>query len=166
MIMEIKFCCVTGHRKLPADKIEYVKRELRREILLAIEDGYTYFISGFAEGTDLYFASIVAEIKKENPDIYLAAAIPYRNRIKAKDELFIELLGQCNEIGCHSESYNPGVFMKRNRWMVQESERVIAVYDGRERGGTAGTLRYAYAMERDVRIIYIGSDQDNPYSDK
>lgn len=73
--MEIRFCCVTGHRKVPSNKIDYVKKELQREVLLAIEDGFTHFMSGFAEGVDLHFASIIAELKKENPALYLAAAI-------------------------------------------------------------------------------------------
>jgi hypothetical protein len=33
-----------------------VKAELQAEILRAIGDGYTNFISGFAEGVDLLFA--------------------------------------------------------------------------------------------------------------
>ena len=34
-----------------------------------------------------------------------------------------------------------GCFIQRNRYMVGESKRVIAVYDGR--GGTLFTMRYA-----------------------
>lgn len=132
---------VTGHRDIPGEKIEYVKQALHREVELAVQDGFTYFISGFAEAVDLYFASIVAEIKKDNPYIYLEAAIPHHGRFKTKDKPFHELLGQCDAIGCHSEEYNAGVFMKRNRFMVNQSERVIAVFDGRKRGGTYATMQ-------------------------
>ena len=59
--MNEKTCCVTGHRNISIDCITRVEQALRHEILLAIEDGYTRFISGFAEGADLIFASIVAE---------------------------------------------------------------------------------------------------------
>ena len=62
--METKVCCVTGHRDIPTDRAVYVEQALRREVLAAIEDGYTRFISGFAEGTDLMFAAIVAEQKE------------------------------------------------------------------------------------------------------
>lgn len=58
-----KICMVTGHRKVDPNKIDLVKAELRKKILLAVEDGYTHFVSGFAEGVDLWFASIVAELK-------------------------------------------------------------------------------------------------------
>ena len=43
-------CCVTGHRNIPADKIQYVQMQLRQELLQAIQSGYTHFISGFAAG--------------------------------------------------------------------------------------------------------------------
>ena len=48
--METKTCCVTGHRDIPKEYLDYVEQELRREVQAAIEDGYTRFISGFAEG--------------------------------------------------------------------------------------------------------------------
>ena len=56
--METKVCCVTGHRDIPTDRAVYVEQALRREVLAAIEDGYTRFISGFAEGTDLMFGNV------------------------------------------------------------------------------------------------------------
>ena len=39
--MAEKTCCVTGHRDIPEDRIAYVEQELRREVLAAIQDGYT-----------------------------------------------------------------------------------------------------------------------------
>ena len=89
-----KTCCVTGHRKLPQEKLEEVKAQLRQEILAAVEDGYDNFISGFAEGTDLLFAEMVLELKKRL-SIRLEAAIPYRNRIKSGNAAFQKLLSQC-----------------------------------------------------------------------
>ena len=63
--MNGKTYCVTGHRDVPVQQTEYVKDSLWREIDKAIADGYTRFISGFAEGADQYFAEIVLERKKE-----------------------------------------------------------------------------------------------------
>lgn len=148
-------CCVTGHRNIPADKEAYVEQALRREIALAIEDGYTRFISGFAEGSDLLFARIVAEEKQKNGQIKLEAAIPYRNRINSPNALFKEMIGQCDVIGVHSEAYHPGCYMKRNRFMAEQSQRVIAIYDGRKGGGTYSTMLYAETLARDIRLIRI-----------
>ena len=67
--MDKKTCCVTGHRDIPAERIAYVEQELRREVRAAIEDGYTRFNSGCAEGTDLMFAAIVAEEMEHHPEL-------------------------------------------------------------------------------------------------
>ena len=152
--MKSKSCCVTGHRELDPLKIEPIKQALRNAILEAINDGYTHFISGFAEGIDLYFADIVAEMKEEN-DLFFEAAIPYRNRIKTKDKDFQRLITQCNAVGVHSEEYSPRCYLIRNPFMVQSSDLVITVYDGREKGGTLSTMRYAHAMEKEVKVISI-----------
>lgn len=152
--MKTKTCCVTGHRELEPLKIEPIKQALRNAILEALNDGYTHFISGFAEGVDLYFADIVAELKKEH-NLFLEAAIPYRNRIKTKDKEFQRLITQCNAVGIHSEEYSSSCYLVRNRFMVQSSDLVIAVYDGREKGGTLSTMRYAHAMQKEVKVISV-----------
>ena len=53
--MKKKTCCVTGHRDLPQNQINYVKAALLREIEKSVADGFTCFMSGVAEGVDQYF---------------------------------------------------------------------------------------------------------------
>ena len=153
--MNEKTCCITGHRDISSDRIVYVEQELRREILSAIEDGYTRFISGFAEGVDLIFASIVAEEKKQHPDLFLEAAIPYAGRLKTKNQKFHEMLRACNGIKVECEKYVPSCFMQRNRYMVNQAQRVISVYDGRDHGGTLFTMRYAHILGKEIRLIKV-----------
>jgi uncharacterized phage-like protein YoqJ len=153
--MRKKICCVTGHRDIPAEKTDYVKQELHREIQLAVQDGYTHFVSGFAEATDLYFAEIVAELKTENPNITLEAALPYRKRLNAKNQTFQHLIKLCDEVHVTAETYSKGSYINRNIYMVGKSERVIAVYDGRESGGTDFTVRYGRTQKRELRIISV-----------
>ena len=99
-VMKEKCCCVSGHRDIPADKLPYVKEELRKAVQAAIEDGFTRFISGFAEGTDLLFAAIVVEEKEKNPAIHLEAAIPICHPCK-KQKLFVsEDAGQLRFYQC------------------------------------------------------------------
>ena len=86
--MAEKTCCVTGHRIISAARISYVEQELRREVQTAIDDGYTRFISGFAEGTDLLFVAIVAEEMEHRPELFLEAAIPYAGCMKTKNRQF------------------------------------------------------------------------------
>ena len=146
-----KTCCVTGHRDIPAEQMDRIQKLLRQEILAAIEDGYTHFISGFATGADLLFAYIVAELKEIYP-ITLEAAIPYPGRMKTPDETFQRLIRCCDTVKIHSDVYSKGCYMRRNRYMVDQSQRVVAVYDGRPTGGTAATVRYAKG--KDVRVVW------------
>ena len=146
---------VTGHRDIPEARIAYVEQELRREVEEAIAEGYTRFISGFAEGVDLMFAAIVVEQMEHRPELFLEAAIPYAGRLKTKNQQFQKLLRACKGVKVVCREYAPSCFLQRNRYMAGESQRVIAVYDGRERGGTLFTMRYAHSIGREVREIRV-----------
>ena len=149
----IEVCAVTGHRHIKEAKREYVRQQLQGAIWQAVNDGYTWFVSGFADGVDLMFAGIVADIKEKDPSIILEAAIPYRDRLEEKDPLFMELLKQCDYVYVVREEYSPDCYLARNTYLVENAERVIAVYDGRRRSGTAQTIRIAREHGREVNII-------------
>ncbi len=150
-----KNCCVTGHREIPENRIDYVKQELQKQVVSAIEEGYTRFLCGFAEGADLLFAAVVAEEQKKRPELRLEAAIPYAGRLKTKNQRFHELLLCCSDVKVICEKYTPSCFMQRNRYMIDQSERVLAVYDGRDYGGTYHTINYARSLEKDIRVINV-----------
>ena len=156
--MEEKTCCVTGHRSIPSNQMEAVRQGLEQAVRQAITDGYNAFISGFADGVDLIFAEIVSQTMQENPKIKLIAAIPYRKRLETlqKRERTKALLEQCAEIYVAAEEYLPSVYVKRNRYMVERSDRVIAVFDGRDSGGTVGTIRLAHQMKKELWEIPVG----------
>lgn len=56
----------------------------------------------------------------------------------------------CSNLRCR-ESDTP----KERLRMVAQSQRVIAVYDGREKGGTLFTMRAAHVQGREIRLIEI-----------
>ena len=156
--MKKRTCCVTGHRDLPQREINHVKAALRQEIVKAIADGFTCFMSGFAEGVDQYFAEIVLEMRKSNPALELVAVIPYQKRLDSLREKkwTYEMLEECADVVVIRDEYQPSVYSHRNRYMVEHSDRVIAVYDGREKGGTAGTIRFTHVLKKELREIPVG----------
>lgn len=153
-----KTCCVTGHRDIPCEQIDVVKYALRREIVKAVADGYTGFMTGFADGADQYFAEIVVKMQADFPTLRLIAVLPYRKRVDSLEarEQTKALLRACADVIVIQEDYKPNAYAKRNRYMVENSNRVIAVYDGREKGGTVNTIRLTHRLKKELREIPVG----------
>lgn len=162
--MEEKTCCITGHREISTQQLPDVERWIRQAVFQAIAQGYTRFLSGFAEGADLIFAGVVAEEKIRNTALHLEAAIPYSGRCRTKNPTFHRLLQACDRVYVACEQYVPSCFMQRNRYMVEQSQLVIAVYDGRTHGGTFRTIRYARKLGREVRLIRVSQSDGGDVS--
>ena len=122
-------------------------------------DGFTCFMSGFTEGVDQFFVEIVMEKQQGDPSLELIAVIPYQKRLdslRAKTQTN-KMLEACCDVIVIQEEYQPSVYSHRNRYMVEHSDRVIAVYDGREKGGTVRTIRFAYQMKKELRKIPVAT---------
>ncbi|AOT68748.1 hypothetical protein Gferi_03645 [Geosporobacter ferrireducens] len=156
---DMKTVCVTGPREIPKNKIEYVRQELQREIEQAIADGFTRFLSSMSNNVDLDFAAIVAKKKKQYPELYVEAVIPYSDRVKSKDKRFQELMPQCSGVKVISNERDRDCYFARNRYLVEKSERVIAVSDGKQKSDAAQTLRMAAAKGLELRIIDISDER-------
>lgn len=109
-----------------------------------------------AEGCDLYFCEAVLALREDHPDITLEAAVPFAGQSEhwgaAQRQRYEALLARCDTVTVLQEHYSPGCMMKRNRYMVDHADLIIACYDGKS-GGTLNTLRYA--IERDIQIVHL-----------
>ena len=74
-------------------------------------------------------ARILAKYAKQFPALELIAVIPYRKRLDSlnKKTRTRELLEACADVVVIQEKYLPSVYSHRNRYMVEHSDRVIAV---------------------------------------
>lgn len=160
-----KYCCCTGHRpeKFPfrygVDKAKHNKylEELEKMIELAINEyGITNFISGMALGVDSDFAQTVLKLKEKYP-VTLECVIPYSDysvRWSFEDEKRnYEILKSADKVTLVSDRYFNGCLFKRNRYMVDKSDLVIAVFNGEKKGGTFYTLSYAEKQGKHIQII-------------
>lgn len=160
-----KICCCTGHRPkgFPFDYgkhgrkyKEYINR-LKKKIELAItEYGITGFISGMAIGADLDFAETVLKLRKKYA-ITLECAIPCPNQtLKWNDKdkrRYERIIKRADEVNIISERYTPECMLNRNRYMVDKSELVIAVFNGKKEGGTWYTINYAKGKNKKIELI-------------
>ncbi len=150
-------CCFTGHRPQKLRRpIDDIKVDLENEILNAIKDGYTTFITGMAYGTDIWAGNIVVRLKDRFPDLKLIAAVPFPGFADEWDEewksKYDRLLAAADLVKTLSMEYSEAAYQLRNEWMVDRSSRVIAVYDGKA-GGTKNTILYARKNKVFVRYL-------------
>ncbi len=146
-------CCISGHRDLQPSEAPLLSVRLALEIMEALNAGCTRFVTGMATGTDLIFAENVLVVKKYFPQVELVAAISHRGRLKDKNEEFQRLIGRCDQVIVLSERYRPGACAARTRWLLDNSCRLIAVWDDREHGGIFRTINRALKMNITVRDI-------------
>lgn len=162
---EKKTCCFTGHRpqSLPFRYNENdircvkLKQRLYDEILRMIsENNISHFISGMALGVDTYAAEIVLELKKQWMQIILECAIPCENQSekwKERDrDRYFGIIEKCDKETLLQTQYTSDCMEKRNKYIVDHSDYVIAVWDGSP-SGTGKTVRYAQAQNKPVIII-------------
>ncbi len=157
-------CSFTGYRpsKLPfgddTECEEYRKlyETLKYEVYRLIESGVTYFQTGMARGIDLMCGKIILELK-ESFDIHLFCIIPCLNQSdgwSSEDKSLYERLIRCSSGVTYTsdEEYRKGCMAKRNRYLVDNAEYLIAVFDG-QKGGTMSTIEYAKKKHRSIIIV-------------
>lgn len=153
--------CVTGHR--PGKMYGYDLSDVRYQALkekfkeILIREGCREGITGMALGVDTVFALAVLELKEEGYPIKLHCAIPCRNQSRLwrqeSKKLYEEILENADIVHLVSDDeYKPYLMQKRNTYMVDLSDKVIAVWD-RSPSGTGNCV--AYAQKKGKEVIRI-----------
>ncbi|MDD4291102.1 MAG: SLOG family protein [Clostridia bacterium] len=166
----MKTVCCTGHRpkgfpwnyrdvdcSSHQEYLESLACEI--ESLIRVE-GFDYFISGGAIGADMDFADIVIGFRDNYyPHIKLEVAVPCRNQdLKWNDEdktRYQKILHRANTVNVMSENYTPTCMLDRNKYMVDQSNLVIAVWNGEMRGGTFNTINYSKKVGKPINYIML-----------
>ena len=95
---------------------------------------------------DLYAAEIVLELKEQYPQITLECAIPYERQAvrwpAALRERYFSIAERCDKETMLQRQYTRDCMKKRNQYMVDCADVVLAVWNG-EPSGTGQTVWYA-----------------------
>lgn len=159
------YCCFTGHRpeslrilfdeKSP--RFTALRNVISDIIDQAISDGYTDFYCGMARGIDMLCAALILDKAETNSALHLHAVLPCPNQNDGWNEkdtkCYEDILSKCTSKIVISPFYTPECMLARNRYMVDNSQRVIAVWNGFFRGGTAYTVRYAKKQMKEVYLV-------------
>ena len=154
--------CFTGHRPdrlggyAPNPIQDWVNQSLNDVIQKAIYKEINWFISGGALGVDQWAAEIIIGIKNQGKPVNLCIAKPFPSQAnKWKEEAktaYDKILQGSDEIIEVSEGgFAAWKMHKRNRWMVDHSKYVIAVWDQAKKGGTWNCLEYALKKGKKVK---------------
>jgi uncharacterized phage-like protein YoqJ len=136
------------------DLQRWVRNALAAEIKLNFEKGFTRFICGGALGVDWIAAEEVLKHKKA----HLILALPFLGYNSVWPRHTIEkfernILGRANSVKCICDPpFEPIKMQIQNEWMVDQSDLVIAVWDG-SGSGTANCVKYALKSDKPVYRI-------------
>lgn len=142
----------TGHRPEDCEDESIVRRKIKNK--LNHTPKINTVISGMAAGFDLWLADEARILGLE-----VWAARPWATH-PARDEdaeLYERILQYASReiIVVESDTF-PGnwCYHKRNEWMVDNSDVVMAYWNGKEKGGTFACRNYAKKVEKPVANIY------------
>ena len=159
-----KRCAFTGYRpqKMPFGFDESdlacvaLKAELYRRIEELIGRGYAHFLSGGAMATDTWAAEAVLELKEKYPWIILEMVSPFDGQAERWSTEYKmrhdRLFDQADIVTVISHVYSKSCLFRRNRYLVDNADLLLAVYDGMP-GGTAMTVGYAREIGVAVECI-------------
>lgn len=155
----------TGHRprKFPwrYDELDprcvALKAVLTEQITALADAGITQFLSGMAEGTDVWSALSVLALQEKNPKVKLHCILPCREQADkwaaSSQDLYHSILERADSIVYVSRAYHKNCMLERNRFLVENASLLLAVYNGQKQSGTAATLRYAQKLNRQIITI-------------
>lgn len=158
--------CFSGYRPekfafiLHQGNEDYLALENRIEaaILQAVDAGYTSFICGLAKGFDLVAGSLVVALKEswaELADLNVVAVLPFERHGFSSEPwrtLHRMVLDGASDVVTLAPKYHSQAYHDRNRYMVDNSSRLICYYDG-QKGGTDYTVKYA--GEKGLNIVNV-----------
>lgn len=89
---------------------------------------------GFAQGVDQIFAKIA-----KDRGVPLLNVYPHRRKFHPYEEM----LNENENVVFFSDTYSKSNYILRDRYMVDNADIVLAVFDGIPAGGTWQTIEYA-----------------------
>lgn len=141
----------TGHRESRCRSEEHV-RERSRESLQSL--GPDIAIVGMANGFDLWYGH---EAHLQGIEIWCARPwAGHEARVADRElyELLVSVAGKVVDVNSAKDYPGPFVYHKRNQWMVDNADYLLAYWDGHARGGTFACRNYAKLKGVPVRNIW------------
>lgn len=156
--------CLFGGVSSGTPAVQYIKSELQKTVTRALDKGFRHFISGGDIGVGLWSAEFVLRQKLEHPEIRLTIARPYPSFHHSwpgdpKIEFERQMDKADDVLDISDNGFEHWKIEKRNQWMVDASDCLVAVWDGRksfwpkDEGQTYKMVEYAWNNGKPTIII-------------
>ena len=124
--------------------IDWLKEQMKT---LGVTDAYC----GMADGGDCAYAVAAIELKKEGYTIKLHCVLPCDN-YNSTHYLYDYFKQNADTWVSLSKEYYRGCDDARDQYMVDNSDKLFAIYDGLKIGGVYSTIRRA--KKKNLEIVY------------
>lgn len=150
-----------GENELSAASIR-VKTMILDEIMSSAAKGCDTFLNGGARGGDIIFAEQVLLVKAtEYPNIRLITVVPHEGQANSWSEAWRDRYFRIHELSTEvitlAYKYSRDCYHVRNRYLVDNADKLLALYNGGATGGTAYTVKYARQKNREIIVINPGT---------
>ncbi|MDY3978980.1 MAG: SLOG family protein [Tidjanibacter sp.] len=153
---------ISGYNNSPESVETAVRRVLRNEIVREAAEGVDTFLCGMAPGVDLWAADELLLLRSSGDlpqSTILVAVIPFagfQNDFSPLDrQLFERVAARADRTEILSTEYARNCYNRRNDYLVDNADRIIAYYEGIA-GGTRYTIRRARRRGRQVVNLFGG----------
>ena len=136
---------ITGHRPERIKGHEKEIYEWFKEKFAAIRPSEV--ITGMAQGVD----QIAAQAAKDMGIKYLCV-YPYKRNVSAAEQ---DLINSSSGVVWLSDKYFKDCYFVRDRWMIDRSDKVLVIWDGKPGGGTYYTMDYAQERDKIEEILIL-----------
>jgi uncharacterized phage-like protein YoqJ len=110
-----------------------------------------------AMGMDTICAELVLELKADYPDIALTVALSSREQDllwpQAQRERYARILERCATVHVISEKHTDKCQEQRERWMLENCDMLLAVWDGKPGGGAGDMVSHAKKRKKPIIMI-------------
>lgn len=164
--MKLKIIGITGNRKLPDDKTQFISEKLKG-FLLPYQSGAILF-TGLAEGVDQLAAKIAIDLNIPyravlpfSPEQFLQESIlegmdPKSRKAEEKADQFRQYLKKAEKVIILPTETSENPYQQLGRYLIEKSDVLVAVWDGVRHyrpGSTSDVLRMSVNQKKAL-IVY------------
>ena len=140
---------LTGHRPQRLNGQEEDVARWISDQLAKREDEIEEVYSGMAQGADQMFAKIAQEL-----ELPVICCYPYKRKNFYHNER--EIIDKAEDVRFISEKYTGNkVYWLRDKYMVDNCDLLLAVFDGVKEGGTWLTIEYANRIGKPIEYFNV-----------